>query len=115
MAKFKAGQVVYVTNDDLGYRNEVGIISTIKPYLDGKVLYGVILKEGNRIPIYFYEDEIKSPLKARVENVLRTLAALIWVSLVFIYLNPKEETSKSYENLVYFQEVDGNQGNETKH
>ena len=115
MAKFKVGQVVYVTNDDLGLKDEVGKISTVKPYLDGKVLYGVILKDGKSIPKYFYEDEIKSPLKARVENVLLTLAALIWVSLVFIYLNPKEETSKSYKILVYFQEVDGNQGNETKH
>lgn len=109
MAKFKAGQVVYVTNDDLGYRNEVGKISTIKPYLDGKVLYGVILKEGNRIPKYFYEDEIRGTLKAGIENILLTLAALIWVSLVFVYLNPKEETSEVYKNLIYFQQ------NETKH
>lgn len=77
MAKFKVGQVVYVTNADLGYRNEVGEISTVKPYIDGKTLYGVILKEGNNLPKYFYEDEIKGLLKAKVENILLTLAALI--------------------------------------
>jgi hypothetical protein len=60
MAKFKVGQVVYVTNADLGYKDEVGRISTIKPYLDGKILYGVILGEGSSLPKYFYEDEIIS-------------------------------------------------------
>jgi hypothetical protein len=115
MAKFKVGQVVYVTDSDLGYKDEVGEISTVKPYIDGKTLYGVILKEGNSLPKYFYEDEIKSLLKTKVENILLTLAALIWVSLVFVYLSPKEKTSKGYENLVYFQEVVNNQEDETKY
>lgn len=53
--------------------------------------------------------------KGKNRKILLTLDALIWASLVFVYLNPKEETSKGYGNLVYFQEVVNSQENEIKY
>lgn len=106
MAKFKIGQKVYVTNDNLGYSGESGEVSTVKPYLDGQVLYGVMLKEGNSSPKYFYEDEIKASTQSLLENFFLGLAALVWVCFVFKYFSQdRQQITPNAENLIFFQEV----------